>query len=146
MASNVAPALIYLMMQGHSSFAIPCARDKFEFSDDLGCIWQGVMEQRRQGMNKQVEQVSWVPHPFKCFSLEMQAKMRRIFPLHHKQQPQLGHESQIKVVAFGSCDQERSCVIQDLLRQLQNDGNFMSKTQEILVSRQKMVMWKELQR
>lgn len=66
--------------------------------------------------------------------------MRRIFPLHHRQQPQLGHESQIKVVAFASCDQGRSCVIQDLLREVQNDGNLLSKTQEILVSTQKMVM------
>lgn len=66
--------------------------------------------------------------------------MKRIFPLQHKQQPQLVHESQIKVVSFGSCDQEGSCVVQGLLRQVQNDGNFMSKTQGILESVCKMEM------
>lgn len=74
MASNTAPMMLYfndMSQQGHSSFAFPCARDKFEFSSDLGYIWQGVTQQRRsQGTKIQVEKTSWDPHSFKYFPLK----------------------------------------------------------------------------
>lgn len=74
MASNTAPMMLYfndMTQQGHSSFAFPCARDKFEFSGDLGYIWQRVTQQRRsQGTKIQVEKASWDPHSFKYFPLK----------------------------------------------------------------------------
>lgn len=83
MASNTAPVMLYfndMTQQGHSSFAFPCARDKFEFSVDLGYIWQGVTQQRRsQGTKIQVEKASRVPCSFKYFSLKMQGKWKGFF-------------------------------------------------------------------